>query len=289
MEDAMVLYVGLDVSQKETEICVVDAEGRRVWRGKCPSRPEAIAGVLGEHAPGATKVGMETGPLAIWLWHGLKALNVPIDCLHARHIAAALSLQVNKTDANDAHGIAQVVRSGWYRAVAVKSLHSCRVRAILSARRQLVEVRTSLYNQIRGLLKTFGVVLGAGAGGVFERAVHEQCPDDPLVQDAIGALLSAWKVAGERKMALERQLIRIAREQDVCRRLATVPGVGAITSLTFVTALDDPTRFRRSRDVGPIPGSRRSATSPAKSTWLGTFLSRGIAPRAACCSKRRTR
>ncbi|WP_408902505.1 IS110 family transposase [Teichococcus vastitatis] len=112
MEDAMVLYVGLDVSQKETEICVIGTEGRRVWRGKCPPRPEAIAAVLGEHAPRATSVGMETGPLAIWLWHGLKALGIPIDCLHARHVAAALSLQVNKTDANDAHGIAQVVRSG---------------------------------------------------------------------------------------------------------------------------------------------------------------------------------
>jgi transposase len=142
MEDAMVLYVGLDVSQKETEICAIDAEGRRVWRGKWPSRPEAIAAVLGEHAPRVTRVGMETRPLAIWLWHGLKALGIPIDCLHARHVAAALSLQVNKTDANDAHGIAQVVRSGWYRAVAVKSLQSCRVRAILSARRQLVMVRT---------------------------------------------------------------------------------------------------------------------------------------------------
>src|SRR5918997_3840938 len=146
MEDAMPLYVGLDVSQKETEICVVDGDGRRVWRGKCPSRPEAITETLKQQAPDAAKIGMETGPLAIWLWHGLRALGVPVDCLHARHVAAALSLQVSKTDANDAHCIAQVVRSGWYRAVAVKSLRSCRVRAVLSARRQLVMVRTSLYN-----------------------------------------------------------------------------------------------------------------------------------------------
>ncbi len=161
---------------------------------------------------------------------------------------------MNKTDTNDAHGIAQVVRSGWYLPVAVKSMHSCRVRAILAARRQLVEVRTGLYNQIRGLLKTFGVVLGSGTGGTFERAVNAECPDDPMVRDAVGALLCAWRVAGERKVALERQLVRIAREQDVCRRLATVPGVGAITSLTFVTALDDPTRFRRSCDVGAYLG-----------------------------------
>jgi transposase len=254
LEDVVMLYVGLDVSRKETEICVLDAEGRRTWRGKCPSRPDAIAEVLGQRAPGAAKVGMETGPLAIWLWHGLKALGVPIECLHARHVAAAMSLRVNKTDTNDALGIAQVVRSGWYRPVAVKSMHSCRVRAILAARRQLVQVRTGLYNQIRGLLKTFGVVLGPGTGGTFERAVKSECPDDPLVRDAVDALLIAWKVAGERKVALERQMVRIAREQDVCRRLATVPGVSAITSLTFVAALDDPTRFRRSCDAGAYLG-----------------------------------
>ena len=138
----MSLYVGLDVSQKETEICIVDEEGRRTWRGRCPTRPESIAQVLQRHAPEPTRVGMETGPLAIWLWHSLRALDVPVDCLHARHVAAALSLQVNKTDANDAHGIAQVVRSGWYRPVAVKSLQSCRVRAVLSARHQLVTMRT---------------------------------------------------------------------------------------------------------------------------------------------------
>jgi transposase len=250
----MPLYVGLDVSQRETEICVIDGEGRRAWRGKCPSRPEAIAEVLRRHAPDATKVGMETGPLSIWLWHGLRALGVPIACIHARHIAAALCLQVNKTDANDAHGIAQVVRAGWYRAVGVKSLQSCRIRALLSARGQLVAIRTGLSNQIRGLLKAFGVVLAAGRGGTFEAAVLAECPEDPMVRDAIGALLSAWRVAGERKRELERQLVRLAREHEACRRMATVPGVGAITSLTFVTALDDPARFRHSADVGAFLG-----------------------------------
>lgn len=112
----MTLYVDLEVSQKETEICVIDGDGRRTWRGKCSSEPECIAMALREHAPDAVRVGMETGPLAIWLWHGLRALDVPIDCIHARHVAAALSLQVNKTDVNDAFGIAQVVRSGWYPA-----------------------------------------------------------------------------------------------------------------------------------------------------------------------------
>jgi len=197
---------------------------------------------------------METGPLSIWLWHGLRALGIPIDCIHARHVAAALSLQVNKTDANDAHGIAQVVRSGWYRAIAVKSLQSCRLRALLSARGELVAVRTTLYNQIRGLLKTFGVVLAPGKGGTFEQAVLTRCPDDPLVREAIGALLATWRVVGERKRALELQLVRLARSSEACRRMATIPGVGAITALTFVTTIDDPRRFPCSTDVGAFLG-----------------------------------
>jgi transposase len=246
----MPLYVGLDVSQKETEICVVDEEGRRIWRGRCPSQPESITEALRRHAPDPARVGMETGPLAIWLWHSLRALGVPVDCLHARHVAAALSLQVNRTDANDAHGIAQVVRAGWYRAVAVKSLQSCRVRAVLSARGQLVSMRTGLYNQIRGLLKTFGVVLAPGKGATFEAAVLAGCPTDPLVRSAIAALLAAWRVAGEREL----QLVRLARRSDACRRMVTVPGVGAITALTFATAIDDPERFRRSSDVGAYLG-----------------------------------
>lgn len=262
----MTLYVGLDVSQKETEICVIDGDGRRTWRGKCSSQPKVHRMALREHAPDAVRVGMETGPLAIWLWPGLRALDVPIDCIHARHVAAALSLQVNKTDVNDAFGIAQVVRSGWYRPVAIKSLQSCRIRALLSARSELVAIRTTLYNQIRGLLKTFGVVLAAGKGGTFERAVLTRCPAAPLIRSAIDALLEAWRVAGERRQRLDSQLLRLARSHEACQRMITIPGVGAITALTFTTAIDDPNRFSRSTDVGAFLGltvARRSGWKSA--------------------------
>ena len=115
-------------------------------------------------------------------------------------------------------------------------------------------MRTSLYNQIRGLLKTFGVVLAPGKGAPFESAILAGCPTDPLVRAAIAALLAAWRVAGERKSALELQLVRLARGRDTFRRMVTVPGVGAITALTFLTAIDDPERFRRSSDVGAFLG-----------------------------------
>lgn len=128
MEQYVGLDSGLDVSQKETAICVIDGEGKRVWQGTCRSTPGAMAEVVRTKAPFAVKVAMETGPLAVWHWHELKTAGVPIVCIHARHAKAALSMQINKTDANDAFGLAQIVRAGWYRPVEVKSMDSYKLR-----------------------------------------------------------------------------------------------------------------------------------------------------------------
>jgi transposase len=160
-------YVGLDVSQDQTSICVVDESGRVLWQGKCASTPEAIAATLNSKAPQAERIGLESGPLSIWLCHGLIALGLPVVCLDARHAKAALKLQLNKSDANDARGLAQIVRTGWYREVAVKGLDGQLVRALITARSQLVAQRVDLGNQIRGLLKPFGLLAGKGVGKTF--------------------------------------------------------------------------------------------------------------------------
>ncbi|WP_331298620.1 IS110 family transposase [Methylobacterium oryzae] len=165
----MSFYVGLDVSTKETAICVVDEVGERVWAGTSRTDPDAIDAVLKRRAPGVVEVGIETGPLTVWLWDALNQRGVPIVCLHARHAAAALKLQMNKTDRNDALGLARLVRSGWYRPVAVRSIKTHRLRALLITRDQLVGMRTALINKIRGLAKTFGILIGPGKGGTFVR------------------------------------------------------------------------------------------------------------------------
>ncbi len=153
-------YVGLDVSLETTSVCVLDEKGAVLWRGKVASTPEAIAVAARAHAPEVERIGLETGPLCTWHWHALREAGLPVVCLDARHAKAALSLQLNKTDANDAYGLAQIVRTGWYKEVAVKSLDSHRVRALLSSRAQLVDMRRDLGTKIRGLLKTFGRVVG---------------------------------------------------------------------------------------------------------------------------------
>jgi transposase len=141
-------YVGLDVSQEQTAVCVVDDAGEIVWQGRCASTPQAIAATVRAKAPPAKRIGLEAGPLSSWHWHTLRALGLPVICLDARHARAALSAQVNKTDKNDAFGLAQIVRTGWYREVQVKSFDSHARRGLLTSRAQLVRMRVDLANQM---------------------------------------------------------------------------------------------------------------------------------------------
>lgn len=247
-------YAGLDISTKETAICVIDDHGRRAWEGKVPSDPLSIAAALQRHAPSLERAGMETGPMSVWLWHSLKTQNVPIDCIYARHASAALKLQANKTDRNDAAGLANLVRSGWYAAVSMKSLETHKIRALLVVRSQLVGMCTSLINKIRGLSKTFGFVVGAGKGATFYASVRRGIPDDPLVRDLFEELLSTLAELQRRKRALDRRLEALAKNSSVCKRLMTVPGVGSITAISFVCTIEDPNRFRRACDVGAFLG-----------------------------------
>ena len=207
-----------------------------------------------EKAPWAKRVGLETGPLAVWHWHELKRLRVPVVCLHARHAKAALSLQVNKTDENDAYGLAQIVRTGWYKAVEMKSLESHELRELLQARQRLVGIRTTLYNQLRGLLKTFGVVLPSGKGSTFLGLVQTRAPQVPEVQLMVDTLLCTWCETHRQVRRLDRELHRAARAREICRRWMKVPGIGPITAVAYLTTIDDPTRFRRSKDIGPYLG-----------------------------------
>ena len=222
-------YAGLDVSLDATSICVLDAIGAVVWRGKCASTPEAIPDALRQHAPALVRAGLETGQLANWLTHGLRRLGVPVVCLDARHAKAALKLQLNKTDANDALGLAQIVRTGWYREVAVKGVDSHLVRSLLTSRARLVRMRVDLANQIRGVLKPFGLVAGRGGGRPFAERVRALVAGGPL-QEVAEALLTAWQGIGEQIAVLGRRLVAVARQDEAVRRLMTAPGVGEAAS-----------------------------------------------------------
>lgn len=242
-------YIGLDVSLKETTISI-RRDGKRIWRGKCPSDPKLLAEVIRHRAPAAERVVFETGPLSVWFYHALSAEGLPAICIDARHAKAALDMAPNKTDANDADGLAQLAEVGFYREVRVKGYDSMLIRTLVTARTKLIRIMTELSNQIRGLMKTFGLVVPKGSGLVFETNVRNLSGSNAGLEQIILPLLEAWRSIRGRAAQLDRQLVAMARQSDACQVLTSIPGVGAVTSASFVAAIEDPKNFRTSRSVG---------------------------------------
>jgi transposase len=240
----MTQYVGLDVSLKETKLHVLDEAGNRVWRGRCTTDPVAIAATVHRYAPSAARIGLETGPLTTWLWTALTAEGLPVVCLDARHAKKALDMKVNKTDANDAEGLAHLVRAGWYREVRVKGRSAMLAKALLGARSQLLSMSLALENQIRGILKTFGLIVPKGAGGLFEKNVRALITEDASIAIVIMPLLQVRQVARGNCAALDRRLIRSVQGEAPCRMLMTMPGIGPITAVAYVAALEKPDTFK---------------------------------------------
>jgi transposase len=247
-------YVGLDVSMEETSVCVMDAAGEIVWEGKVATEPGELVRTLRLRASAAVKVGLETGPLSTWLWHALQEAKVPVVCLDARHAQAALSMRINKTDRNDAAGLAQLVRMGWYREVKVKRLATHVDGALLASRALLVQQRCELENQIRGLLKNFGLKVKATKGRAFGQSVAALADKQPVLREMVLALLAVWSSLRLQIAVLSRRIEQEAMNDPVCRRLMTMGGVGKLTSFAFRAAVDDPARFRHSASVGAYFG-----------------------------------
>ena len=246
----MTNYIGLDVSQKMTAICVVDNAGRRLWRGQCPTVPEQIHRAVRRHAGNDVRIGIETGAMTPWLVHELRNLGLEVVCLDARHARAALKMQINKTDQNDAEGLAQIVRRGWYRSVHVKSFDSHRARAILGARAQLVGMRTRLSNHIRGVLKTFGLLPGGMRGLPFDRKVEALLAGRSDVALIVRPMLVAWRQLREQITTFDKAIRLLVKSNSACRLLMSVPGIGVLSALAYVSTIEDPARFVRSRSVG---------------------------------------
>ena len=197
---------------------------------------------------------METGPTSTWLWHALHAAGLPVICIDARHAQAALSMRLNKTDRNDAAGLAQLMRMGWYREVKVKKLAAHGDVALLASRALLVRQRCELENQIRGLLKNVGLRPTATKGAAFEQSVSELVARHVTLRPIIVALLKVRDRMRQEIAALTAQVRRQALGSDACRRHMTMPGVGPLTALAYSAAIDDPKRFKHSADVGAYLG-----------------------------------
>lgn len=201
----MAEYIGLDVSMKETAVSI-RRDGERIWRGKCASDPKLVAELIGKRAPSVEQIVFETGPLSIWFYHDLKRAGLPATCIAARHTKAALDMAPNKTDANDADGLAQLTEIGYFKEVRVKGFDSMLRRTLVAARTRLVRIAVELFNQIRGLMKTFGLVVPAGQGSNFEENVRNLLAGQDGVAKIILPMLGAWRGVRERAAELGRQL-----------------------------------------------------------------------------------
>jgi transposase len=247
-------FAGIDVSLEASSVCVVDGEGRLVREVKVPSEPEALVALFGSLGLVFERIGLEAGPLSQWLHAGLERAGLPGVLIETRHVKAALSAMTMKTDKHDARGIAQLMRLGWFKPVHVKTLLAQEVRALLTARKLLVEKLRDVDNSLRGILRGFGLKVGRVGKAGFAGRIRELVAGQAMLEAVVEPMLQVHDALREQHGVLHRQLLRLVRDDEVCRRLMTVPGVGPVVAMTYKTAIDDPARFGRSKAVGAYFG-----------------------------------
>jgi transposase len=264
-------FAGLDVSVNETSVCIVDDAGKIAREVKVASEPEALLTVLKNGAYRFKRIGLEAGPLSQWLYSAFAEANLPVVCVETRHMRAVLKAQINKTDRNDARGMAQMMRAGLYRPVHVKTLRSQKLRMLLTHRKLLQSKAIAIDNDLRGTLRNFGLKVGMVGTARFEVRIRELVTDVPDLAGMVEPLLVVRRVLREQIAVLHRRLLAIVRDDEVCRRLMTIPGVGPVVALTYRASIDVPARFRNSRAVGAVLGLTPCKYQSGESDYTGAI------------------
>jgi transposase len=247
-------FAGLDVSVNETSVCIVDDAGGIIREVKVTSEPDALLEVLANPAYQFRRIGLEAGPLSQWLYSALAEAGLPVICVETRQMRAVLQAQINKTDRNDARGIAQMMRAGLYRPVHVKTLRSQKLRMLLTHRKLLQSKAIAIENDLRGTLRNFGLKVGVVGAAKFEARIKELVESLPDLALLIEPLLVVRRALREQFTILHRRVLAIVRADEVCRRLMTIPGIGPVVALTYRATIDVPARFRSSKAVGAVFG-----------------------------------
>jgi transposase len=244
-------YAGIDVSLECSSVCVVDASGKIVREAKVTSEPEALTAWFVSLGLGLERIGLEAGPLSQWLYAELKRAGLAVELLETRHVRDAFKSMPVKSDRNDARGIAQLMRLGWFRPVHCKSMEAQEVRAVLTARKLVQTKLLDVENSLRGILRGFGLKVGRTTRRSFAGRVQELVAGHPSLE-AIGAALLAVRAALLREFnTFEKQVRLMARADPRARLLMSTPAVGPIVALTYASAIDDPARFKSSKQAGP--------------------------------------
>jgi transposase len=243
-------FAGLDVSLEETAICIVDDKGQIMKEVRAASEPDALVDALQEIGLPLERTGLEACSLAAWLHAGLTQAGLPAICIETRQANAAMKTMPNKTGRSDARALAQIMRTGWFRQVHVKSRQCQLWRSLLVARRTILNEMRSIENVARAILREAGIKLGTPARTAFVDRVRELAGADALVLALAEPLLAILATMLRELTRLTKQVLDIVRREKVCRRLMSVPGVGPITALAFRATIDRPGRFRCSQQAG---------------------------------------
>jgi transposase len=243
-------YAGIDVSLKCSSVCVVDGEGKIVKEAIVPSEPEALTAWFEALGLELRRIGLEAGPLSQWLYAAMRQVGLAVELLETRHVKAAFATMPVKTDRNDARGIAQLMRLGWFRPVHCKSMGAQETRALLTARKLLQSKLHDVEMSLRGTLRNFGLKVGETTPRSFEGRVRELVAGHPSLEAIAAALLAVRAVLLREFNMFEKRVRQVAREDPRARLLMTTPSVGPIVALTYACAIDDPGRFKSSKMVG---------------------------------------
>lgn len=280
----MRLFVGLDVSLAKTAICVVSEHGKIVNEAQVASEPEVLVRWAREQEGTIAAIGLEAGPLSQWLHRGLSGAGLDVVLMETRQVKGALKAMPIKTDRRDAEGIARLLHLGWFRPVHCKSVSAQEVRAVLGARKALQQGMIALEMSLRGLLRNFGLKVGAISRGRYEHRIRELAEGNPMLEVATGPMLRARASLRLELAGLERHVRQLAQEDPVCRRLMSMPGVGAVVALTYRSAVDDPARFTSSKKVGPWVGMTPSRNQSGERDVSGGITKAGdVNLRRALC------
>jgi transposase len=228
----------------------VDASGRIIREVKMGCEPAALITWFGGLDVQMTRIGLEAGPLSQWLFAGMREARLAVELLETRHVRAAFKAMPVKTDRNDARGIAQLMRLGWFRPVHCKSLPAQELRAVLTARKLLQGKRHDVEMSLRGILRGFGLKVGPTTTRSFEGRIRELVEGHATLVAVADALLLARETLGAQLGKLQKRLVSLARDDARARLLMSVPGVGVLVALTYVAAIDDPGRFKSSKATG---------------------------------------
>ncbi len=273
----MQFFVGIDVSLDSSSICVIDERGIIIKEGKVESDPTTIARFIRHRGRKIEHVGLETGSLSQWLYAGLTCEGFRVTVMEARHVRAAFAAMRVKTDRNDARGIAQLIRLGWFKAVHVKAPTAQETRALLNGRQFVVDKLVGIENSMRAALRNFGLKMGQVSRRNWATRAQELAAGIPALEIVISSLLKVRSVLLQELHTFDGKLLELARTDPVVRMLMSAPGVGAIVALTFKSAVDDPTRFRRARDIGPWLGLTPGRYQSGRTDVVGHITKAGDA------------